>query len=96
VGAVNDVSALAAIEAFQEFARGDCVVVGQDAVLESRQEMRRRSRLIGSVAFFPETWRKADPARIDMAENRDHPPAIFTAIQLVSPQTSTRFIPTIC
>ena len=96
VGAVNDVSALAAIEAFQEFAREeDCAVVGQDAVLESRQEMRRpRSRLIGSVAFFPETYgEKLIRLAIDMAENRDHPPAIFTRHQLVSPQNVDKIYP---
>jgi ribose transport system substrate-binding protein len=58
VGAQNDASALGAIGAFEEQPRNiEVAVVGQNASSAARSEMRKAgSRLIGSVAFFPETY----------------------------------------
>ena len=58
VGAANDPSALGAVRAFEECGRGaDCAVVGQNAEPEARAELRQpRTRLIGSVAYFPEKY----------------------------------------
>ena len=57
VGAINDVTALGALEAFRELGREDrCAIVGQDGVIEARSELRRpHTRFIGTVAYFPET-----------------------------------------
>lgn len=96
VGAVNDRSALAALEAFREFGREEsCAVVGQDAVLEARQEMRRPgSRLVGSVAYFPESYgEKLLHLALDILENRPHQPALFTQHCLVTPQNVNKVYP---
>jgi ribose transport system substrate-binding protein len=88
VGAVNDSSALGALEAFREFGREEqCAVIGQDAVIEARQEMRRpNTRLTGTVAYFPETYgERLVRLAIDIVEKRAHPPAVFTAHRLVTP-----------
>jgi ribose transport system substrate-binding protein len=58
VGAANDTSALGTIRAFEEAGRGsDCAVVGQNAEPEARAELRSQAtRLIASVAYFPEKY----------------------------------------
>ena len=58
VGAINDPSALGALRAFQEAGRSDsCAVMGQNAAPEGRAELRQPgTRLIGSVAYFPERY----------------------------------------
>ncbi len=55
VGAATDASALGALRALEEAGRAnDCAVMGQNAEPEGRAELREmRTRLIGSVAFFP-------------------------------------------
>ena len=89
VGAINDPSALAVLRAFEEAGRSEsCLVVGQNASLEARAEMRRPgTRLVGSVAYFPERY---GPQLIQLAmkilEHRQQPPAIFVNHQLVTPQ----------
>lgn len=96
VGGVNDASALAALEAFREFAREEhCAVIGQDAVLESRWEMRRaNTRLIGSVAYFPETYgERLIRLALDILENRAHPPAVFTRHRLITPANVDKVYP---
>ena len=89
VGAINDPSALGALLAFREAGRNDtCLVMGQNASLEARAEMRQPgTRLMGSVAYFPERY---GPQLIQLAlnilEQRKTPPAIFVNHQLVTPQ----------
>ncbi len=58
VGAVNDVCALAAIRAFEEAGASEkCAVIGQNAILEARNELRKpNTRLVGTVAYFPERY----------------------------------------
>ncbi|HEY3939429.1 MAG TPA: substrate-binding domain-containing protein [Bryobacteraceae bacterium] len=58
IGAINDPSALGALRAFEEAGRAeDCAVMGQNASIEARAEIRNPgSRLIGSVAYFPERY----------------------------------------
>jgi ribose transport system substrate-binding protein len=96
VGAVNDSSALGALEAFREFGREEhCTVAGQDGVIEARQEMRRpNTRLTGTVAHFPETYgERLVRLAIDMAEKRAHPPAVFTVHRLVTPANVDHIYP---
>ena len=96
VGCVNDACALAAIEAFREFSREEhCAVLGQDAVIEARQEMRRsNSRLVGSVAYFPETYGiRLIRLAIDVTENVRHPSAVFTRQSLVTPENVNKAYP---
>jgi ribose transport system substrate-binding protein len=96
VGTVNDPSARAALEAFREFGREEhCAVVGQDAVLESRQEMRRpNTRLIGSVAYFPESYgERLIRLALDIMEDRPYPSATFTRHRLITPDTVDKLYP---
>ncbi|HWB86437.1 MAG TPA: substrate-binding domain-containing protein [Bryobacteraceae bacterium] len=87
VGAATDRTALGALRAFEEAGRAaDCAVVGQNADPEGRAELRNpRSRLIGSVAFFPERYgAKLIRLAIDILAGRPTPPAVFTKHQLVT------------
>jgi ribose transport system substrate-binding protein len=96
IGAVNDRCALAALETFREFGREEqCAVVGQDAVWECRQEMRRpKTRLIGSVAYFPESYgEKLIRLALDILEKRPYSPAIFTQHRLVTPENVNKVYP---
>ena len=58
VGAINDPSALGALHAFEEAGRTSaCAIMGQNASPEGRAELREAgTRLIGSVAYFPEKY----------------------------------------
>jgi ribose transport system substrate-binding protein len=96
VGAANDPSALGALRAFQECGRSaNCAVVGQNAEPEARAEMRETgTRLIGSVAYFPERYGDAI-VRIatDVLLGKNVSPAAFTAHQLVTPENVNRLYP---
>ena len=89
VGAVNDLCALAAVRAFEEagFAQ-HCAVVGQNAILEARNELRRPgTRLIGTVAYFPERYGDdLIPLALGMLEEKPVPPATFVKHQLLTPK----------
>ncbi|AXC12826.1 putative sugar uptake ABC transporter periplasmic solute-binding protein precursor [Acidisarcina polymorpha] len=58
VSAINDPSAIGALEAFKDAGRlHNCAIVGQNGSIEARLEMHHASsRLIGSVAYFPERY----------------------------------------
>lgn len=87
VGAVNDPSALGALQAFREFGGEEsCAVAGQGAVLEAREEMRRReTRFICSVAYFPETYGdRVIRLAFDILNGCHVPPAVFTEHELVT------------
>ena len=96
VGAVNDSAALAALQAFREAGRErECGVVGQDASIEARREMRRPStRLIASVAYFPENY---GPQLIKLAleilEKKRVPPAVFMEHEIVTPENVNKIYP---
>jgi ribose transport system substrate-binding protein len=96
VGAINDPSALGALRAFEEAGRSQaCLIMGQNASLEARAEMRRpATRLVGSVAYFPERY---GPQLIQLALNilKHHrvPPAVFVNHQLVTPENVNSVYP---
>ena len=58
VSAIFDPSALGALQAFKDADRlEDCAIVGQNGSIEALLQMRKpNSRLIGSVAYFPERY----------------------------------------
>jgi len=96
VGAANDPSAIGAVRAFQECGRGaNCAVVGQNAEPEARAEMREvGSRLIGSVAYFPERYGDAIVrVATDVLLGKSATPATFTTHQLVTPENVNRLYP---
>jgi ribose transport system substrate-binding protein len=94
VGAINDVSAIGALRAFEEAGRADtCAVMGQNASAEGRAELREpNTRLVGSVAFFPERY-GPDLIRVslDILNKRPVPPAVFVEHKLVTPTTVDHF-----
>jgi ribose transport system substrate-binding protein len=96
VGAATDPSALGALRAFQEAGRtADCAVVGHNAEPDGRAELREpRTRLIGSVAYFPE---KYGPGVIrlalDILARKATPPAIFIRHLLITPENVDHFYP---
>lgn len=96
VGAVNDTTALAALQGFREVGlEEECAIVGQDANVDVRQEMRRPStRLIGSVAYFPETYGpQLIKLAVEILEKKLVPPAVFTPHELVTPQNVNKIYP---
>jgi ribose transport system substrate-binding protein len=96
IGAATDPSALGAFRAFQEAGRdGDCAVVGHNAEPDGRAELRTpRTRLIGSVAYFPE---KYGPGVIrlalDILAHKATPPAVFIKHQLITPENVDHYYP---
>jgi ribose transport system substrate-binding protein len=96
VGAINDPSALGALRAFQEAGRAEsCAVMGQNASPEGRAELREPgTRLIGSVAYFPEKYGSEIVAvALDILHRRPVPPAVFVKHQLVTPETVDHIYP---
>jgi len=96
VGAINDPSALGALRAFQEAGRTDsCAIMGQNASPEGRAELRERAtRLVGSVAYFPEKYGEQILAvALDILHRRPVPPAVFVKHQLVTPETVNHIYP---
>ena len=96
VGAINDVSAIGALRAFEAAGRADsCAVMGQNASPEGRAELRQpNTRLVGSVAFFPERY-GPDLIRVstEILNKKVVPPAVFVEHKLVTPLTVDHFYP---
>ncbi len=87
LGGINDPSCLGALQAFEEAGRGEhCLVVGQNASIEARREMRRQdSRLLGSVSYFPEQYGEAVISlALDKLQGKNVPPATFVKHKLIT------------
>jgi len=96
VGAINDPSALGALRAMQEAGRVEtCAIMGQNASPEGRSELRTPgTRLIGSVAYFPEKYGAEIVAvALDILHRRAVPPAVFVKHQLVTPENVDHVYP---
>lgn len=96
VGAVNDPSAIGALRAFEEAGRmEDCAVMGQNASAEGRAELRRsHSRLVGSVAYFPERYGdELIPLARDILNHRNVSRALFVGHRLITPRNVDHFYP---
>lgn len=96
VGAMNDNSALGSLRGFEEAGRaGDCAILGQNGSPEARQELRKRgSRMIGSVAYFPETYGDGlVRLALDILNRRFVAPAILTQHKLLTPQNVDHVYP---
>jgi len=96
IGAINDPSALGALRAMQEAGRvNGCAVMGQNASPEGRAELREPgTRLIGSVAYFPEKYGAEIVAvALDILNRRPVPPAVFAKHQLVTPENVDHIYP---
>lgn len=93
IGAINDSSALGALRAFEEAGRVDgCAVVGQNASPEGRDELRRSSRFIGTVAYFPEKYGAGLlKLAFDILSFKATPPAVFVPHQLLTAKNVDQF-----
>jgi len=89
IGCVNDVCALAALHAFEEAGAGDrFAVVGQNAIRETRNELRRPgTRLVGTVAYFPERYGDVIiPLALSILQKKTVPSTVFVRHQLITPR----------
>jgi ribose transport system substrate-binding protein len=96
VGAINDVSAIGALRAFEEAGRAEtCAIMGQNASPEGRAELREpNTSFVGSVAFFPERYGPdLIKVSLDILNKRPVPPAVFVDHKLVTPMTVDHFYP---
>jgi ribose transport system substrate-binding protein len=96
VGAANDPTALGALRAFQEAGRAnECAIVGNNAEPEARVELRTlNTRLIASVAFFPEKYGDGlIRLALDILGRKAAPPAVFTGHQVITPENVDHFYP---
>jgi ribose transport system substrate-binding protein len=96
VGAINDVSAIGALRAFEEAGRAEtCAIMGQNASPEGRAELRQaRTRLVGSVAYFPERYgENLIRVSLDILNHRRVPPAVFVEHKLVTPLSVDHYYP---
>ena len=96
VGAINDPSALGALRAFQEAGRtASCAIVGHNASPEGRAELRQPgTRLVGSVAYFPEKYGdQILKVALDILHRRPVPPAVFVKHQMVTPDNINHVYP---
>ncbi len=96
VTGVNDLAVLGALRAFEEVGRSHlCMALGVGAFPEARRELRfPQTRLIGSIATFPERY---GDSLIQLALNVLHhksvPPATYAPIHLITPQNIDEFYP---
>ncbi len=96
VGAATDSSALGALRAFEEAGRTrDCVIVGQNGEPDVRIELRNPdTRLIGTVAYFPEKYGEAViELALSILAQKAVPPALFVKHQLLTPENVDHFYP---
>jgi ribose transport system substrate-binding protein len=89
VAAVNDPMALGALRAFEEAGRSHlCAVMGQNAIRAAREELRRPgTRLIGSVAYFPERYgEELMPLAVSLLQKKSVPSTVFVKHELITPK----------
>ncbi len=96
VGTINDSVALGALRAFQEAGREEtCAVMSQNGTIGARNELRRKNtRLIGSVAFYPEKY--GDfllPLAVSMLTQKTSPRAFFMKHQLINSRNVDEYYP---
>ncbi len=93
---VNDLAVLGALRAFAEVGRSEsCLALGVGAFPEARRELRSpQTRLIGSIATFPERYGdNLIQIALDILHRKSVPPAVYAPIQLVTPQNIEKFYP---
>jgi ribose transport system substrate-binding protein len=93
---VNDFAVLGALRAFEEAGRSNvCVAIGLGATPEARRELRLpKTRLAGSVGFFPERYGKSVLAlALDILHQKSVPAAIYAPVQLITRHNVDQFYP---
>lgn len=96
IAGITDICVLAALRAFEEAGRSEsCVAIGMGTISEARAElMKPRTRLIGSMSFFPEQYGE-DVIRLalDILHKRPAPPAVYARHRLITRENLRRFYP---
>ena len=93
---VNDSAVLGALRAFEDAGRSNfCFGIGLGAIPEARVELRRRgTRLVGSIAFFPENYgENLVQLALEILHKRNVPPAVYASIQMITPRNVDKFYP---
>lgn len=93
---VNDLAVLGALRAFAEVGRSNlCLALGVGAFPEARRELRSpQTRLIGSIATFPERYGdNLIQIALDILHHKEVPPAVYAPIQLITPQNIDKYYP---
>ncbi len=96
IAAFNDRSALGALQAARSAGCEDQVaVVGQNGTEEGREELRNPdSRLIASIAYFPERYgEKIVPLALSLLDRQDVPLAVYTEHAVLDRSTLDRHYP---
>ena len=94
--APNRYGALGALRAFEEAGRTSaCAIMGQNASPEGRAELRQEgTRLVGSVAYFPEKYgSEIIGVALDILHRRPVPPAVFVKHQLLTAENVDHVYP---
>lgn len=96
VGAINDSVALGALRGFTEAGRPEtCAIMSQNGTIGARTELRKKgSRLIGSVAFYPERY--GDhllPLAVSMLNKKATPNAFFMKHEVITSQNVDSYYP---
>jgi ribose transport system substrate-binding protein len=93
---INDDAVLGALRAFEEAGRRKlCLAVGLGGFPDARQELRKPgSRLIGSLAFFPERYGEG-VLRLALAvlNGKEHPPTVHTTPEMLTSRNVDHFYP---
>lgn len=88
ISGINDPSVLGVLRAAEEAgAAQECVAVSQGASAEGRRELRRTgTRLLGSVAYFPERYgERLMELAVNLLDGEPLPPAVFTEHEMITP-----------
>ena len=84
------------MRAFEEAGLSEsCAAIGLGAIPEARAELRRPgTRLIGSIAFFPEHYGDdLIQLALDILRKRHVPPAVYANHQMVTSQNVDQLYP---
>jgi ribose transport system substrate-binding protein len=93
---INDFAVLGALRAFEEVGRSRlCLAVGFGAIPAARRELRLpTTRLVGSVAFFPERYGESVlKLALDILHHKPVPPAMYAPVQLMTQKNVDQFYP---
>lgn len=92
----NDLSVLGALRAFEEAGRSNlCLAAGFGAIPEARRELRLpNTRLIGTVAFFPERYgERLLKLAMDVLHHREVPPAVYADVAFLTARNIDQYYP---
>jgi len=93
---INDYAVLGALRAFEEAGRSPmCLAVSHGGGPEARRELRlANTRLIATVAFFPEKYGESLLLlALDVLNKRATPPAVYMPVQLLTRKNVGEFFP---